>query len=182
VLQSGNEAFAAPKLDCAAIRKPFGFADGIVVVSASQRLVPIEIAVEPNGICPVVCQVQAPSVWCDDRFMVGAVSAKIDSLFKARFVWFNPRQYRWPPASRAGWAKVTDEFVHWASSGHRAGLRSCCRNSELIYSSMSRSFCSRFRFHLTTAGRGGRPTFRSWVPSRFTQLRLLNGTIDIGSS
>lgn len=91
VLQSGNEAFAAPKLDCAAIRKPFGFADGIVVVSASQRLVPIEIAVEPNGICPVVCQVQAPSGWCDDRFMVGAVSAKIDSLFKARFVWFNPR-------------------------------------------------------------------------------------------
>jgi hypothetical protein len=91
VLQSGNEAFAAPKLDCAAIRKPFGFADGIVIVSASQRLVPIEIAVEPNGICPVVCQVQAPSGWCDDRFMVGAVSAKIDSLFKARFVWFNPR-------------------------------------------------------------------------------------------
>lgn len=91
VLQSGNEAFAAPKLDCAAIRKPFGFADGIVVVSASQRLVPIEIAVEPNGICPVVCQVQAPSGWCDDRFMVGAVSAKIDALFKARFVWFDPR-------------------------------------------------------------------------------------------
>ena len=35
VFQSGNKAFAAPKLNGAAIRKPFGFADCIVVVSAN---------------------------------------------------------------------------------------------------------------------------------------------------
>jgi hypothetical protein len=35
VFQSGNKAFAAPKLNGAAIRKPFGFADCIVVVSTN---------------------------------------------------------------------------------------------------------------------------------------------------
>jgi hypothetical protein len=34
VFQPGNEAFAAPKLNGAAICKRFGFADCIVVVSA----------------------------------------------------------------------------------------------------------------------------------------------------
>jgi hypothetical protein len=34
VFQPGNEALAAPKLNGAAIRKPFGFADCIVVISA----------------------------------------------------------------------------------------------------------------------------------------------------
>jgi hypothetical protein len=35
MFQPGNEALAAPKLDCAAICKSFGFADRIIVVSTS---------------------------------------------------------------------------------------------------------------------------------------------------
>jgi hypothetical protein len=91
VLQSGNEAFAAPKLDCAVTCKPFGFANCIIVVNASERLVSIEIAVEPNGICPVLYQLQAPSGSRDYRVVVGAVSAKIDALFKPGLVGLNPR-------------------------------------------------------------------------------------------
>lgn len=60
VFKSGDKAFAAPKLDGAAVCKRFGFADGVIVIGAHQQFVSIEIAVEPNGIGSVVCQGQTP--------------------------------------------------------------------------------------------------------------------------
>ena len=92
MFQPGNEALAAQKFDGAAICKPFDFLDCVIVVSTSQVLVSIKITVEPNGICTVVCHSQVPSGRCDYRFVVGAVSAKKESLLKARISWVNPRQ------------------------------------------------------------------------------------------
>src|SRR5882757_3158625 len=90
VFHTRDEAFAAPKLNCAFIDEVSGLVDGFVVVNANQRLKPLEVTIGPNGICSVIGHGRGSSDWHDCRLLVFAVRAKVGSNDNARVLLFDP--------------------------------------------------------------------------------------------
>ena len=73
------------------------------------------------------------SGWSEDRFLIGAVSAKIRAHVEARFRRFNAGQKQRPTASGAGRPVFADELVSWAVHGHRAFDSSVSIRTQLQY-------------------------------------------------
>src|SRR3979490_1769092 len=72
VFHTRDEAFAAPKLNCAFIDEGSGLVDGFVVVNANQGLITAEVYIGTHCIWSLVRYGHTTSDWHDCRLLVFA--------------------------------------------------------------------------------------------------------------
>jgi hypothetical protein len=55
VLQRNNKPGPTPNLEVVTVHQLFGFGDRLLIVVANQRLEPDKVAVNSNGVNPILC-------------------------------------------------------------------------------------------------------------------------------